>query len=167
MSFTPIKDVNLEIMSKMDDDTLLSVCATNRYGRELCRNEGFWHKRFLQKYGEMAAKWKPAKRSWKNHYMKVIIDINSYPVPPHILSRVIWDPRGAEYSTFVSASGTQLSPFLKADERFLNAFYLMDLGPYFNHQTAHQVLEQKASQTKSRVNGKNIFMTYRLDELSK
>ena len=166
MSFTPIKDVNLEIMAKMDDKTLLNVCATNKYAKELCQNESFWRNRFLKKYGEMAANRKPEKRSWKNHYMKIIIILNSYAVPPHILSRVIWDPRGAEYSTYL-VGGYDPNPFSKADERFLNAFYIMDLGPYFNHKTAHQVVEQKAKETKSKVVGKDLFMAYRLDELSK
>ena len=160
MSFTSIKDVNLEIMSKMDDRTLLNICATNKYGRELCQNESFWHKRFLQKYGEMAAKHKPEKRSWKNHYMQIVIDTN-WRSPAQILSYVIWDPRGIEYSRYTDFSG-YIRPMKEAPEKFLNAFYLMDLGPFFYHKTAYQLLDRNAKEKGSIIDGQDLYKQYHL-----
>lgn len=161
MSFTSIRDLNLEIMGKMDDRTLLNVRATNKYGRELCQNESFWHKRMLDKYGEMATKNKPENRTWKNHYMQIVIDTHSYSPPAHILSRVIWDPRGPEYSTYVTPA-LHKRRFLKAPEQFLNAFYLMNLGPDFANKTAFQIVEEKAKETKDTVVVKDLFVDYRL-----
>ena len=160
MSFTPIKDVNLEIMSKMDDETLLSVCATNKYAKELCQNESFWRNRFVGKYGEMAAKHKPATRSWKNHYMQVIIDISKWEDPPEILHYVTWDPRGARYSTHTDLAG-RMHVFSFAPESFRNAFYLMDLGPYFDHKTAYQIFDEEAKRTNSTIDFTNLEKYYK------
>lgn len=165
MSFTPIKDVNLEIMSKMDDKTLLNTCLSSKYGRELCKNESFWYKRLLEKYGDRAVKYKPEDRTWKNHYMRVVKDTNSISPRPHILSRVIWDPRGAEYSKYVDPVGNSF-PFLHAPEKILNAFYFMDLGPEFQNKTAFQFLQERAKGLKSPIIGQNIFLQYRIDQLA-
>ena len=160
MSFTPIKDVNLEIMSKMDDKTLLNVCATNKYGRELCRNESFWRNRFLQKYGEMAAKRKPEKRSWKNHYMRIIIDIGKWSRdPPRILASILWSVNGIKHSRYMQTF-ENVTPLLDEPESFLNAFYLMDLGPYFNHKTAFQFLTEKSKEINSGIYGGILYTDY-------
>jgi c-di-AMP phosphodiesterase-like protein len=164
--FTPIRDLNLEIMSKMDDRTLLNVCATSKYGKELCQNENFWRNRLLEKYGDLALKLKPENISWKDQYMQIVIDTNRYFSPKaQILNRVIWDPRGEEYSTYVGISGNHF-PFNKLVKQFLNAFYFMDLGPDFQHKTAFQYLQQKAKETNGPVVGRTLFLEYRLEKLA-
>jgi hypothetical protein len=159
MSFTPIKDVNLEIMSKMDDRTLLNVCLTNNYAKELCDDQSFWHNRFVKKYGEEADKTKPQKRSWKNHYLIVLKDNDIFKMhyyePDEILQGVTWDPRGINYSFIRMWTGN--SPLNKQTEQFMNRFYLMDLGPYYHHKTAFQVLSEKAKVSGIEVNGTDIY----------
>lgn len=45
MSFTGNKDIDYEIMAKLDDRSLFTFCLTNRYISELCKNDLFWKKR--------------------------------------------------------------------------------------------------------------------------
>jgi hypothetical protein len=39
--FTPIRDLNLEILHKVKDRTLLRIILTNRYAKELIEKESF------------------------------------------------------------------------------------------------------------------------------
>ena len=50
MALTSIKDVDLLIMEKLDDRSLLSLCQTNKNARRICDDENFWMKRsYMQK----------------------------------------------------------------------------------------------------------------------
>lgn len=69
MSLTKIKDVDMLILQKMDDETLFNFCSTSRYGAELCRNENFWQKRLFERFG---ATDKPGNSTWKNFYLEII-----------------------------------------------------------------------------------------------
>lgn len=42
---TGTKDTDMELLLRMDDETLASTCQTNRYISELCRDEQFWKRR--------------------------------------------------------------------------------------------------------------------------
>ena len=49
--FTKNKDADLEILSKLDDNNLLSVCQAykyNKYGNKLCKEENFWRNRIIE-----------------------------------------------------------------------------------------------------------------------
>lgn len=73
MDLTGRKDTDLIILSNLDDRSLLSYCQTNRYGRELCRNENFWRNRFIKKYG---TGYDLENRTWKNFYLSLLVYFN-------------------------------------------------------------------------------------------
>ena len=52
MSFTRIKDVDLEILSKMNDRELGRICSTDKYFRNLCKNDDFWRNRTMKRFGK-------------------------------------------------------------------------------------------------------------------
>ena len=66
------KDVDLIILSELDDKSLFSFCQSfeskNRYINKLCSNEIFWKNRFIKKYGPAE---KNPDRTWKRFYLKV------------------------------------------------------------------------------------------------
>jgi len=72
---TGIKDVDLKILSELDDMSLLNFCKTSTYGKKLCENEIFWFNRTLSKYGKVE---KNPKRSWKNLYLKLTYYLDKY-----------------------------------------------------------------------------------------
>lgn len=74
-SLSKIVDVDLKIMSDMDDRTLLEFCQTHKYSRELCNNELFWKKRLSRKYGIFN---KNEDRTWKQFYLKIIYYLDKY-----------------------------------------------------------------------------------------
>ena len=74
-SFSKIPDLDLKIMSDMDDRTLLEFCKTHRYTKELCNNELFWKKRLNKKYGSFN---KNENRTWKEFYLKIIYYLDKY-----------------------------------------------------------------------------------------
>ena len=67
-TLTGIKDVDLLILSQMDDKTLYNFCKVNKSARKICSDENFWKNRFIKKYGMDAVKYKPKNKSWKEHY---------------------------------------------------------------------------------------------------
>ena len=72
---TGIKDLDLKILSELDDASLLNFCQTSTYGKKLCENETFWFNRTLQKYGKVE---KNPKRTWKNLYLKLAYYLDKY-----------------------------------------------------------------------------------------
>ena len=63
------KDTDFLIMENLDDRSLLNYCMTNKRGSELCKDEDFWRRRFISKYGENVAKYKPVHRTWRQHFL--------------------------------------------------------------------------------------------------
>jgi hypothetical protein len=52
MKFTGIKDIDLEILSKLDDSEIGKLCSTNKYFRNLCKDDVFWRNRTIKRFGK-------------------------------------------------------------------------------------------------------------------
>lgn len=76
-SLTKIRDVDLKILSELDDRDLLNYCRTHKYGNELCNNEDFWRNRVQIKFPG-AEKIKSPNMNWKIFYLKIIYYSNKY-----------------------------------------------------------------------------------------
>ena len=74
--FTGNKDVDLLILKKLEDNDLFNACLTNKYLSNLCKDELFWKERFINRFGSLT-EFRPAEKSWKTHYLKVIKDISN------------------------------------------------------------------------------------------
>jgi hypothetical protein len=72
--FTGMKDVDLLILSKLEDFDLINICNTNSYLRKLC-NEDFWQKRFIEKHPYFINK---QNKKWKELYLGELIGYNKY-----------------------------------------------------------------------------------------
>ena len=134
-AFTGIKDADLLILSELNDRDLLNVCLIkNKYVDYICKTESFWRNRFVAKYGETAAKYKPEDRSWRNHYMKVIVDLNKFSKPTDIFSYILWGSKGIENSfynkepIYVYFDRKEWIPLSKAPEWVMNNLWLSNLG---------------------------------------
>lgn len=127
MALTNIKDVDLKILSELDDKSLFRACSTNKYLFRICNAEpSFWKNRYMAKYGEMAAKYKPKDRSWKNHYMQTVIDLDRFSEnPAKFFDYIAWGD-SIENSFFLYKG--EVIPFLKAPEWVMTNFWLLDLG---------------------------------------
>lgn len=179
MVLTGLKDLNLTIMMELDDRDLLSLCSTNKEIYNLCNNETFWRKRFIKRFGKTAAEYKPADRKWKNHYMKVVIDLDMFSRDPWQSLRYIqWSPKGAKFSIFIgfkdkpewspimlrAGRGNEI-PFLDAPEWLMNVFYLLKIpnfqynGIKYPNITPAKIFEILAKDMNENmmVNGYGIF----------
>jgi hypothetical protein len=75
-NFTGIKDVDFEIMSRMDDKSLINFCQVkNKYINNLCNNEVFWKKRTSS---EIDIHTKKENRTWKEFYLKIVYYRNKF-----------------------------------------------------------------------------------------
>ena len=78
MSLTNIKDLDHELMMKMEDESLLNFCKIeNRYVHKLCEDENFWRNRTDKKFGTVE---KFPYRTWKDLYLKIIYYMNKYSI---------------------------------------------------------------------------------------
>jgi hypothetical protein len=72
------RDVDFKILSELNDKDLFSVCLTNKYANNLCKDEIFWKNRFTSKIGnkteigKLLIKYKPTNRNWRNYYLSLI-----------------------------------------------------------------------------------------------
>ena len=130
MEFTGIKDVDLKIFSELDDISLLRVCSVNKNIRNhVCKDEIFWKNRFIEKY---AIQHKPENRSWKDHYLQVLIDLDRFSKDPiKFLDNIVW-LTDIDHSFYVPSDSydikNHLTPLKDAPEWVLNNLYLLDLG---------------------------------------
>lgn len=72
------KDADLLILSKLDDKSLLSFCASqtkNKNVHKLCNDKTFWRNRFIEKYSP-TSEWSNKKRNWKRSYLKLTYYLN-------------------------------------------------------------------------------------------
>ena len=73
--FTEMKDIDLKILYEIENiKDLLNLCSTNKYLYNLC-NEDFWKRKALDLGGDETVKYKNKKESWKNHFLKMVIDL--------------------------------------------------------------------------------------------
>lgn len=79
-ALTGIKDVDLLIMSNMDDQTLLSFCITNKNANNICDDQEFWKKRFISNFGNDFGDTKISPSNWKANYLEVLKFSDMHPV---------------------------------------------------------------------------------------
>ena len=80
MNFPKVKDVNLEILQKMSDRELGRICSTDKYFRELCKNEDFWRNRTVSKFGKYLGNVDEINKfrtqygfnTWRNYYISIV-----------------------------------------------------------------------------------------------
>ena len=79
MSLTNIKDLDHELMMKMEDESLLNFCKiNNKYVQKLCDDENFWRNKTHNKFGLTIEKL--SNRTWKDFYLKIIYYMNKYSI---------------------------------------------------------------------------------------
>ena len=70
-----IKDVDLKILSELNDKDLLNACLTNQYANRICKDEHFWRDRFLKTFGQHE---KNETKTWRNFYLAVTYYLSKY-----------------------------------------------------------------------------------------
>lgn len=119
-TFTGIKDVDLLILSRLEDEDLFNVCLANQEINQLCKDETFWRNRFYSRFSQALHpndinSIKPSE-TWKNYYLEVIASL---------------DTTGKDFFTFLSNLGVTLpniSHFVKTSDRFKYQYYYLNLS---------------------------------------
>jgi hypothetical protein len=85
--------------------------------------------RFVNRFGDMAAKYKPADRSWRNHYLKVVSDLDVYSKDKWSFFRnLTWNISRQPTSEKVMYIGGGRKN-IKNDREFVkNIYWLLELG---------------------------------------
>ncbi len=68
---TGVRDVDREILLKLDDYSLLKTCSLNNYFKNSVCDDQFLEKRLKLTYPE-TIKFKPADKSWRQYFLEVI-----------------------------------------------------------------------------------------------
>jgi len=75
-TLTGNKDVDLIILSKLEDKDLLSMCLTSKYADNLCKTDSIWIDRLVNKYGRNVLKYKDQNKTYKRYYLQLIYYLN-------------------------------------------------------------------------------------------
>ena len=85
MNFTGIRDLDLEILKKLKDEELGKICSTNKYFRDLCKNEDFWRNRTVERFSKYLGNIDKlntyrlkAKLTWRLYYVYLIDYLESF-----------------------------------------------------------------------------------------
>jgi hypothetical protein len=80
-TFTGIRDIDVEILNRLDDRDLISFCSTDKYAKSICDLETFWQRRTLQTFRkylslETILNFKNNKL-WIQYYIEIVKILNS------------------------------------------------------------------------------------------
>jgi len=67
--FTYIRNLDMEILQKLDDHHLYDACRINNYAKSLCNDENFWRNRYMKKFSLDLSE-KPPEITWKEYYLE-------------------------------------------------------------------------------------------------
>lgn len=81
---TGIKDTDLLILQKLDDEDLLQACLVNKAINRACKDESFWRNRSLEKY-PLPSNYKLEKETWRYFYLKIVHYRSKYNLWAHLL----------------------------------------------------------------------------------
>ena len=115
---TTVKDNILQIMLKLDDQSLGRLCSTQQRMNKYCQDEYFWNKRFTNRFGKIAGQYKPKDRSWRDHYVHVVSDLRTFAKDPwSFFNEINWNLRDNNFEEL--GEGT---------EKYHNNFWMLNLG---------------------------------------
>lgn len=178
MALTNIKDLDLKILSELDDRELFTICnSKNIYLSRICKDETFWRNRLLQKYGQKALELKPEKRSWKKHYLQMIIDLDKFSDEPEkFLTHILWSPKGTEYIKYLEDDEVEFLrldeysiPFLQAPEWVITNYYFLKIPRFFHRgelytsitpEKLFELLRHLAHTEDTFVSGNGVYNNY-------
>jgi len=142
-TFTENKDVDLLILSNLNDRDLFNACLINKYVNSLCKKESFWQKRFYEKFNrsyEHTSRYKKKEISWRNTYLSTVKDLSFFQNPWDIFNFISFNVKGpsnVKISNYIDKN----DPFIKIpkdDESFkyvgessqkaINNYFLENLG---------------------------------------
>ena len=76
---TGVKDLDIIILNKLEDQDLVSVCKTNTVANKLCDDQNFWLQRIVIKFpylGLSVLKKYKQDRSWSQYYIEDLRSMN-------------------------------------------------------------------------------------------
>ncbi len=90
---TGIRDIDMMILSNLSDEDVLNACLTSKEVYAVCKNDGFWRNRFLQRFGPVKfelTKHHKAYRSWKDFYFSTVNDLKEWSDPWDFFDNISW-----------------------------------------------------------------------------
>lgn len=135
--FSDIGEIDKTLLMNLTDKELFNECLNNERINLLCQDESFWEKRFRHYFGDKASKDKPATRKWKNHYMKVSMDLDRFLLDPFSFFDIIeWNVLSPlSEMKFCSRPHNQCEPgttlsLSASPEWVVNNYNLLNLGTH-------------------------------------
>ena len=80
-TFTGIRDLDIEILNRLEDKDLISFCSADKYAKTICDSETFWQRRTIERYGkyltlDVMKKFKN-DNTWAEYYIQIAKVLNS------------------------------------------------------------------------------------------
>ena len=74
-TFTGMRDIDIDILNKLDDKKLIEMCEMDQYLYSICNDQVFWQRRVISTYGKYLTldEMKKGKgdRNWSDYYIEI------------------------------------------------------------------------------------------------
>ena len=128
-TLTGDKNLDLMILSNLDDHDLINFCLTNKYAKGLCENQNFWRNRFVDRFGEEYLEFRPEEQTWKNYYLSVLKVLSQWKDPWIFFDKIAWkitEPLNDKPSFIIDG---QIVPYgIDLGSDIVTGYYLLNLG---------------------------------------
>jgi hypothetical protein len=95
---TGIKDVDLKILSELNDKDLFSFCLVDKHANRLCKDENFWRNRFFVRFGQNVDN--KNNKKWRDFYLEIVSKLGDYENPWDFFHRIRWFINNPQLSSF-------------------------------------------------------------------
>ena len=79
---TGSKDVDFEILNKLDDKDLIVFCSTSSEAKTFCEDQTFWQRRVIDRFGKYLSldtiRIFKADRKWSDYYIELATKVRGY-----------------------------------------------------------------------------------------
>ena len=167
-TFTGIRDLDIEILNRLEDKDLVSFCSTDKYAKSICESETFWSRRTIKKYGkylslETLKKFKDNK-TWAEYYVEIAKILNSVS-PEYEAAKALENGRSDVVELLKQIKGIHVEYVEIAQEDLYESYFMTgkEGDPYFRKQGKYVMESDNERMEGQYLNGRKIGKWFNME----
>ena len=145
-----VKDIDLKILSELEDRDLFSFCLADKAVNKMCKDENFWRNRFVSRFGQID---KP--ESWRQYYLEVVGELSKYENPWEFLNNFKWYLNDWNFGAFYyrrKIPDDMLIPFKFLEMgKELTLYFILELDDEGEHPLVKRVYKSDVNFTPEKI----------------